>query len=160
MDRDALAELRAREELDRLRRGFWNWIGPNLRRAIDPGSGAAYNWRDVLAFGENVEPGEAEHILQAVEDSTLVRGSVFLLGRGALVSLADLPPGGATVSLLGRRHGKNVYRLSLRTRANESFDVAINVAEDMNFGEFKEAVAEVLAANAQRLVLERQQSGQ
>jgi long-subunit acyl-CoA synthetase (AMP-forming) len=145
---DSEIAARAREELDRLRRGFWNWIGPNLRLAIDPGSGEPYGWKDVLVFDENVAPGEAEHILQAVEDSTLVRGSVFLLGRGALISLADLPPGGAAVSLLGRRHGKNVYRLSLRTRASETFDVAINVAEDMNFGEFKEEVAWLLAAGA------------
>jgi len=145
---DSEIAARAREELDRLRRGFWNWIGPNLRLAVDPGSGASYGWKEALVFEENVAPGEAEHILQAVEDSTLVRGSVFLLGRGALISLADVPPRGATVSVLGRRHGKNVYRLSLRTRANETFDVAINVAEDMNFGEFKEEVAWLLAAGA------------
>ncbi len=145
---DTEIAARAREELDRLRRGFWNWIGPNQRRANDPGSGAAYGWSDVFVFDDNVAPGEAEHLLQAIEDSTLVRGSVFLLGRGALISLADLPPGGATVSLLGRQHGKNVYRLSLRTRANEAFDVAINVAEEMNFGEFKEEVAWLLAAGA------------
>jgi long-subunit acyl-CoA synthetase (AMP-forming) len=145
---DSEIAARAREELDRLRRGFWNWIGPNLRRAIDPGTGEAFGWSDVIAFDDNVAPGEAEHLLQAIEDSTLVRGSVFLLGRGALISLADLAPGAAAVSLLGRRHGKNVYRLSLRTRANEAFDVAINVAEEMNFGEFKEEVAWLLAAGA------------
>ncbi|HET8538515.1 MAG TPA: GNAT family N-acetyltransferase [Anaeromyxobacter sp.] len=145
---DSEIAARAREELDRLRRGFWNWIGPNLRLAIDPGSGEPYGWRDALVFDDNVAPGEAEHLLQAIEESTLVRGSVFLLGRGALISLADLPPRGAAVSLLGRRHGKNVYRLSLRTRANEAFDVAINLAEEMNFGEFKDEVAWLLAAGA------------
>ncbi len=145
---DSEIAARAREELDRLRKGFWNWIGPNLRRAIDPGSGAAYGWADVVTFDDSVAPAEGEHLLQAIEESTLVRGSVFLLGRGALISLADLPARGATVSLLGRRHGKNVYRLSLRTRANEAFDVAINVAEEMNFGEFKEEVAWLLAAGA------------
>jgi long-subunit acyl-CoA synthetase (AMP-forming) len=144
---DSEIAARAREELDRLRRGFWNWVGPNLRRAVDPGSGEAYGWKDVLVF-ENVAPGEAEHLLQAIEDSTLVRGSVFLLGRGALISLADLGPRAATVSLLGRRHGKNVYRLSLRTRANEAYDVAINMADEMNFGEFKDEVAWLLAAGA------------
>jgi long-subunit acyl-CoA synthetase (AMP-forming)/GNAT superfamily N-acetyltransferase len=146
---DSEVAARAREELDRLRRGFWNWVGPNLQRAVDPASGAAYGWADVLVFDhETVTPSESEHLLQAIEDSTLVRGSVFLLGRGALVSLADLPPGGASVSLLGRMHGKSVYRLSLHTRARETFDIAINVAEDMNFGEFKQEVAWLLAAGA------------
>ncbi len=139
---------RAGEELDRLRRGFWNWIGPNLRLAIDPKTGAEYGWKDVLVFDENVAPASAHHLLQALEDSTLVRGSVFLLGRGALVSLADIPPGGATVSLLGRQHGKGVYRLSIHTRSREVFDVAINVAEHMNFAELRHEVSWLLAAGA------------
>jgi long-subunit acyl-CoA synthetase (AMP-forming) len=145
---DSEIAARAREELDRLRRGFWNWIGPNLQQAIDSGTGAPYGWGDVLAFDASVTHAEAEHLLQAIEDSTLVRGSVFLLGRGALLSLADIPPGGAQVSLLGRQHGKSVYRLSIHTRAHEAFDLAINVAEDMNFGEFKQEVAWLLAAGA------------
>jgi long-subunit acyl-CoA synthetase (AMP-forming) len=139
---------RAGEELDRLRRGFWNRIGPNVRLAIDPGTGAEYGWKEAIVFDENVAPDAADHILQAIEDSTLVRGSVFLLGRGVLLSLADIPPGGAAVSLLGRQHGKSVYRLSLHTRAHETFDVAINVAEDMSFGEFRQEVSWLLAAGA------------
>ncbi len=145
---DPEVAARAHEELDRLRRGFWNWIGPNLRLAIDLDSGAEYGWSDVLAFDDSVAPGEAQHLLHAVEDSTLVRGSVFLLGRGVLISLADIPPRGAAVSLLGRLHGKNVYRLSIRTRTHDVFDVAINVAEEMNFLEFKEEVSWLLAAGA------------
>jgi long-subunit acyl-CoA synthetase (AMP-forming)/GNAT superfamily N-acetyltransferase len=139
---------RAGEELDRLRRGFWNRIGPNLRRAVDAESGVEYGWRDAIVFDENVSPDAAEHLLQAIEDSTLVRGSVFLLGRGVLLSLADIPRGGATVSLLGRQHGKSVYRLSLHTRARETFDVAINVAEDMTFADFRQEVSWLLASGA------------
>jgi long-subunit acyl-CoA synthetase (AMP-forming)/GNAT superfamily N-acetyltransferase len=145
---DAEIAARAREELDRLRRGFWNWVGPNVRLAIDPSTGAEYGWKDVLVFDPSVPPDIAEDLLQTFEDSTLVRGSVFLLGRGALLSLADIPPGGATVSLLGRQHGKSVYRLSIHTRSGEIFDVAINVAEDMNFAELRQEVAWLLAAGA------------
>ena len=145
---DAEIAARAGEELDRLRRGFSNWVGPNLRLAIDPQTGTEYGWRDVLAFDENVAPAPAHHLLQALEDSTIVRASVFLLGRGVLISLADIPPGGAAVSLLGRQHGKSVYRLSIHTRAREVFDVAINVAEDMNFAELRQEVSWLLAAGA------------
>jgi long-chain acyl-CoA synthetase len=145
---------RAREELDRLRRGFWNWIGPNLRRAVDPVTGAAYGWKEVLVFDPQVTAAEAQHLLVAIEESTLVRGSVYLLGGGALLSLADVPPRGASVTLLGRQHGKDVYRLSLHTRARETFDVAINMAEEMNFAEFKDEVAWLLAAGAKPPLVE------
>ena len=145
----------AREELDRLRRGFWNWIGPNLRRALDPETGRAYGWKDVLVFDAQITPAEAQHLLLAIEESTLVRGSAFLLGGGALLTLADVPPKGAQVTLLGRQHGKNVYRLSLHTRARDTFDVAINMAEEMNFGEFKDEVAWLLAAGAKPPLVEQ-----
>jgi long-subunit acyl-CoA synthetase (AMP-forming) len=145
---DSEIAARAGEELDRLRRGFSNWIGPNLRLAIDPQTGAEYGWKDVLVFDDNVPPAAAHHLLQALEDTTLVRASVFLLGRGVLLSLADIPPGGAAVSLLGRQHGKSVYRLSIHTRSREVFDVAINVADDMNFAELRQEVSWLLAAGA------------
>jgi long-subunit acyl-CoA synthetase (AMP-forming) len=139
---------RAGEELDRLRRGFSNWIGPNLRLAIDPQTGSEYGWKDVLVFDASVPPEGKTQLLQALGDATIVRASVFLLGRGVLLSLADIPPGGATVSLLGRQHGKSVYRLSIHTRAREVFDVAVNVAEDMNFAELRQEVNWLLAAGA------------
>jgi long-chain acyl-CoA synthetase len=145
---DSEIAARAGEEVDRLRRGFSNWIGPNLRLAIDPQTGAEYGWKDVIVFDDNVPPAAAHHLLQALEDTTLVRASVFLLGRGVLLSLADVPPGGAAVSLLGRQHGKSVYRLSIHTRGNEVFDVAINVADDMNFAELRQEVSWLLAAGA------------
>ncbi len=145
---DAEIAARAGEEFDRLRRGFSNWVGPNLRLAIDPKTGAEYGWRDVLAFDENVAPAPAHHLLQALEDTTIVRASVFLLGRGVLLSLADIPPGGANVSLLGRQHGKSVYRLSIHTRGREVFDVAVNVADDMNFAELRQEVNWLLASGA------------
>ncbi len=155
LHQDPEIAARAGEELDRLRRGFWNWIGPNLRLAIDPGSGTEYGWKDVLAFDENVPPASAQQLREAIEDSTLVRGSVYLLARGVLISLADIPPGGAKVSLLGRQHGKGVYRLSLHTRANEAFDVAINVAEQMKHAELRHEVSWLLAANATPPLLEQ-----
>jgi long-subunit acyl-CoA synthetase (AMP-forming)/predicted GNAT family acetyltransferase len=145
---DSEIAARAAEELDRLRRGFSNWIGPNLRLAIDPQTGAEYGWKDVLVFDENVPPAGAHHLLQALSDTTIVRASVFQLGRGVLLSLADIPPGGMAVSLLGRQHGKSVYRLSIHTRSREVFDVAINVADDMNFAELREEVSWLLAAGA------------
>jgi long-subunit acyl-CoA synthetase (AMP-forming) len=139
---------RAAEEMDRLRRGFSAWVGPNLRLAIDPQTGAEYGWKDVLVFEEDIPPEARQHLLQALEDNTIVRASVFLLGKGVLLSLGDIPPGGATVSLLGREHGKAVYRLSVHTRAREVFDVAVNVAEQMNYATLRQEVSWLLAAGA------------
>ena len=95
---------------------------PSTRRR-----GAEYGWKDVIGFEHGIGDRARELLLRAVVDTTLVRASCFLFGRGALLSLADIPPGGATVSQLGTGHGKSVYRLSIHTRARETFDVAINL---------------------------------
>jgi long-subunit acyl-CoA synthetase (AMP-forming) len=145
---DEEISARAGEENDRLRRGFVNWIGPNLRLAIDPDTGEEYGWKDVVAFDANVPDRARKLLLQAIGDTTLVRASVFLFGKGVLLSLADLPPGGATISHLGTQHGKSVYRLSLVTRAREGFDVAINVAETLSPYELREEIRWLLAAGA------------
>ena len=146
--RDERIAARAEEELDRLRRDFSAWIGPNVRRAIDPASGTEYGWKEVVAFDPSVPAAAGELLLHAMADTTLVRASVFLFGRGALVSLADLAEGGARVGLLGSQHGKSVYRLSLRTRARESFNIAINVAEELSPPALREEIRWLLAAGA------------
>jgi GNAT superfamily N-acetyltransferase len=139
---------RASEELDRLRRGFSHWIGPNLRLAIDADTGVEYGWREVMAFEHGIPEATQKLLLRAVADTTLVRASVFLFGGGALISLADLPPGGASVSHLGTRHGKSVYRLSLHTRSREIFDAAVNLVEDMHPAELREEITWLLACGA------------
>jgi long-subunit acyl-CoA synthetase (AMP-forming) len=139
---------RAGEELDRLRRGFSNWVGPNLRLAIDPATGSEYGWKEVVGFEHGIGDRARELLLKAVVDTTLMRASVFLFGRGALLSLADIPPGGATVSHLGTGHGKSVYRLSIHTRARETFDLAINLVSAMHPAELREEISWLLAAGA------------
>jgi len=145
---DAEIAARAAEELDRLRRGFANWVGPNLRLAIDPATGVEYGWRDVLAFDASVPADARLHILQALEDATIVRASIFLLANGVLLSLADLAPGSATVTLVGRHHGIAVYRLTLATRSRETFDLEVDSAEGMGFAELRREISWLLAAGA------------
>jgi long-subunit acyl-CoA synthetase (AMP-forming) len=139
---------RAQEEHDRLRRGFTNWIGPNLRLAIDPDNGEEYGWKEVVAFEHGIPGATRALFLRALADTTLVRASVFLFGEGALISLADLAPGGASVSHLGTRLGKSVYRLSLHTRSRETYDVAVNLVESMHPAELREEITWLLACGA------------
>ncbi|MEI7745647.1 MAG: GNAT family N-acetyltransferase, partial [Chloroflexota bacterium] len=145
---DALLAARASEEYDRHHRGFQHWLGPNLRLALDPATGEEYTWRDVVRFAEPIEARTADLLLRAIAECTLVRNSAFVLGRGALVSLADIPPGGATVTLLGRRLGKSVYRMSLTTRSRETYDFALNHAETVPPAELRDEVLWLLSSGA------------
>jgi long-subunit acyl-CoA synthetase (AMP-forming)/GNAT superfamily N-acetyltransferase len=146
---------RAREELDRVRRGFSNWIGPNLRRAIDPETGADYGWKDVVVCDPRIGERAREILLSAIAETTLVRASVFLFGRGSLLSLADLPLGGATLAPLDEGHGgKAVYRLSLETRSRDAYDLALNLSEERHPMELRDEMDWLLAAGSEPPIVE------
>lgn len=145
---DPLLAARAGEEYDRNRRGFQHWLGPNLRIAFDPATGEEYTWRDVVRFEGALPPRTVDLLLRAVSESTFVRSSAFVLGKGSLISLSDIPPGGATVTLLGRRLGKSVYRFSVTTRGRETFDFALNHAETMPPAELRDEVLWLLSSGA------------
>jgi long-subunit acyl-CoA synthetase (AMP-forming)/GNAT superfamily N-acetyltransferase len=145
---------RAREELDRVRRGFSHWIGPNLRRAIDPETGDEYGWKDVVVFDDTVDERAREILLRAIAETTLVRASVFLFGRGALLSLADLRPGAAAVTRLGGAGGKSVYRLSIETRARDEHELCINVSEQLHPMDLRDEMDWLLAAGGSPPVVE------
>lgn len=148
MQEDEEIAARAAEEVDRLRRGFSNWIGPNLRRAIDPETGEEYGWKDVVTFGPEIDASTRSILLNALGDVTLVRASVFLLSHGALVSLADIPPGGASIGTISRRRGRSVFRLTIQTRGRETHELAINLNDEMHPAELREDINWLLAAGA------------
>jgi GNAT superfamily N-acetyltransferase len=54
--------------------------------------------------------------------------------------LNDIPPGGLWVSLLGKEHGKAVYRVTIQTRYQGSFDIALNVNHEISFAEILDEI--------------------
>ncbi|HET8724006.1 MAG TPA: GNAT family N-acetyltransferase, partial [Anaeromyxobacteraceae bacterium] len=116
--------------------------------AIDPATGEEYTWRDAVRFEGSLPPRTTDLLHRALAESTLVRSSAFILGRGALIALSDIPPGGVAVTLLGRRLGKSVYRLSITTRSRETYDVALNHAETMPPAELRDEVLWLLSSGA------------
>ena len=143
---DEAIAARAGEQLDRLQLGFRVRIGANVRLAVDPDNGEEYGWRDVLVFDDEVPEEQRKLITKAITETTLVRESVFLFGKGALLSLSELPRRSMWVSLLGSKHGKSVYRLSIQTRDRGAFDVAMNVAETIPVAELREEIGWLMAA--------------
>lgn len=136
----------AGEQLDQLQLGFRVRIGTNVRRAVDPGTGEEYGWRDVVVFDDDVPAAHQDLILRATTDTTMIRESVFLFGKGVLLNLAEIPRRSLWVSHLGTKHGKSVYRLSIQTRARGSFDVALNLAESLPVAEMREEIRWLMSA--------------
>ena len=117
----------ARRALDELVRGFRGWLGPAARIAVDPETGQEYRWDQVVAFDDAVPPKDRERLLAAIKETALLREAVFLFSGGALPRLADIPPGGVWIRALETRNGKAVYRVTVQTRFQGAYDLAVNV---------------------------------
>ena len=113
--------------LDDLVRGFRGWLGPSARLAVDPETGQEYQWEQVVAFDDAVPARDRERLLGAIKETALLREAVFLFSGGATPRLADIPPGGVWIRALETRHGKAVYRVTVQTRFQGAYDLAVNV---------------------------------
>ena len=67
----------------------------------------------------------------AVENTPLIRESIFLFSRSVLVSLSDIPRGGIQIKHLGTRSGKSVFRLRVKTRTRGFYDLVVNLAREL-----------------------------
>lgn len=113
--------------LDETVRGFRDWLGATTRVAVDPESGQEYRWEDVVAFDDGVPPGDRARLLDAIRGTAFLREAVFLFSGGAVPRLGDIPPGGIWIRPLGARHDKTVHRITVQTRFQGAYDLAVNV---------------------------------
>jgi long-subunit acyl-CoA synthetase (AMP-forming) len=136
-DRDGVRAEAARAA-ESLERGFRDWLGKAMRVAVDPETGHEYRWPDVVAFEDGIEEEDRTRLLGALRETMLLREAVFLFSGGTHVRLSDIPPGGVNIRLLGSRHGKCVYRVTVQTRFQGSYDFAVNLNHDLAKEQVKE----------------------
>ena len=126
--------------VDELVRGFRQWLGATARVAVDAESGQEYRWEDVVAYDDGVPPGDRERIIDALRTTAFLREAVFLFSGGALPRLGDIPAGGVWIRPLGARHGKAVYRITVQTRFQGSYDLAVNVNHERTPEQVREEI--------------------
>lgn len=126
--------------LDELVRGFRRWLGPTVQVAVDAETGQEYRWPDVVAFDDAVPPTDRERILSAIRGTAFLREAVFLFSGGAEPRLADIPPGGVWIRPLGARHDKSVYRITVQTRFQGSYELAVNVNQGRTAEQVREEI--------------------
>lgn len=119
-----------RQANTKMQEGFRRWLGSPTRIAVDPETGGEYRWEDVITFEDEMNEEDRHRVLGLIRGTNFVREAVFLF-TGRIIRLSDIPLGGMWVSLLGEKHGKAVYRLTVHTRLQGSYDIAINVNREL-----------------------------
>jgi len=130
----------ARRAAGELLAGFRDWLGRTAQIAVDPDRGKEYRWEDVVVFDDAVPAADRKRLLRAMKRTSFLREAVFLFSAGVSIRLSDIVTRGLRVRLLGRLHGKSVYRISVQTRFQGSFDVAVNVNHDLPSEQIQEEI--------------------
>lgn len=114
-----------------LRAGLRNWLGLNLKVAIDPETGEEYRWEDVLVFEQDIPDLEMQHLKRSLIQKPVIREAVFLFSGGVLVTLNNLLPGGVWISKLNTHSDRIIYRVAVQTRFQGSFDITLHVYKNI-----------------------------
>lgn len=133
-----------------LRNGFRNWLGPNQTVAVDMETGDEYLWEDVLTFEEDIDESDREKITDALISKPIIREAVFLFSKGKVVHLSNLLPGGVWVSHLRTLHNKSVYRVSIQTRFQGSFELVLNLNKEREEQSIKDEINLLILAGAKK----------
>jgi GNAT superfamily N-acetyltransferase len=133
-----------------LEAGFRAWLGAPRRIAVDPETGSEYRWEDVVAFADDIGVEARDRILRALKETPLLREAAFLFTGGSALRLDDILPGGVWVRSLGSAHGKSVYRLAVRARNRDVFDLALNVADTLDDDIAREEIDWLVVCGASR----------
>ncbi len=148
--RDPAVRARGSDALARLTQEFRRWLGGPMKVAVDPETYEEYGWPEVLRFDGSVPAEDRDPLFAALSTTCLLREAIFLLTGGQIVRLSDVPTGGITVSLLGDRHGRRVYRVGIETRDKGRFDVALNFAYAVEPEVMREEILWLIVAGDER----------
>jgi long-chain acyl-CoA synthetase len=124
--------LAARHGLDRMVDGFRSFLGQPSRIAVDPETGFEYRWEDVVTFADDVDEDSRETLMAAVKGTPMLREGVFLFSGGTMLRLSDILPSGVWIRLLGAAHGRSVFRIAVKTRSREQYDLAVNLSRNLD----------------------------
>lgn len=138
----------AKSCIKKLLTGFRHWIGPNQLVAVDPETALEYRWKDVITCEEGINPEDKKKIVTALEKSPVIREAAFLFTGRIKIRLEDIARKGVSISFLGARHGKTVYRITVQTRSFGSFDLAININNKLSRKEVEDEISWLLCASA------------
>jgi hypothetical protein len=114
---------------------------------VDSDTGSEYRWQDVITCEESIYFEDKKKILTALEKEPVIREAISVFTNSkTLIRLEDIAHKGIWVSFLGARHGKSVYRISVQTRRDGAFDLAINVNQSLSKEEIESEISWLIRA--------------
>ncbi len=144
----------AQEYRTKMRKGFRKWLGENENVAVDIETGEEYGWNDVLIFEEDFTDHEKSFLIKAISTTSIIREAVFLFSKGVIVRLSSILPRGIWISKIKEEEQVTLYRVSIQTRHQGSFDILFHKNKNRNVSDIKAEVNWLILAGSRFFVTE------
>ena len=125
--------------------GFRIWIGKSATLTVDPDTGEEYSWKEAIQFDESVSLKHQNHLQKAISNTSLIKESIFLFSENHIVGLNKIPKKGIWISHLDTQNGKSVFRLIIKTRSSESYNIVVNINENLKREFFDDEIKWLIA---------------
>ena len=111
--------------------GFRSWIGHSSPMTVDPETGTEYTWDDVIQFDDNVRNSQKVIIMKVINETSIIKESIFLFSKSYIIGLNDIPLNGIWITHIGTRNNKSVFRLLVRTRTFGTHNIILNLNDGL-----------------------------
>lgn len=144
----------AREYRTKMRKGFRKWLGYNETVAVDIETSEEYGWEDVLIFDEDIPDNEKKFLIQSISTTPILREAIFLFSKGNIVRLSNILPRGVWISRQKSDVEFIIYRVTIQTRHQGSFDILLHKNRNRNIDEILAEVNWLILAGSRYFVTE------
>ncbi len=125
---------------------------------FDIETGEEYGWEDVLIFEEGLSDNEKKYLVDSISKTPLIREAIFLFSKGNLVRLSNILARGVWISKKGDEENATIFRVSIQTRHQGSFDILLKKNKNRESTEIKDEVNWLILAGSRYFMAELQKS--
>ena len=144
----------AREYRTKMRKGFRKWLGQNETVAVDIETGEEYGWEDVLIFEEDITEEEKKFLINSISTTPIIREAIFLFSKGNIIRLSNILPRGVWISRQKLEEDSIIYRVTIQTRHQGSFDILLHKNKNRNLDEILSEVNWLILAGSRYFLTE------
>ncbi len=138
----------------KMRNGFRKWLGKNETVAVDIETGEEYGWEEVIIFEEGITNAEKLYLTKSISTTPILREAVFLFSKGNIVRLSNILPRGVWISKRTDDERATIFRVSIQTRHQGSFDILLHQNKQRAVAEIRAEVNWLILAGSRFFLAE------
>ncbi len=138
----------------KMRKGFRKWLGESEIVAVDIETEEEYGWSDVIIFEEDISEEAKQLLKDAISETAVLREAIFLFYKGITLRLSNILPGGIWISKHLEHPEFIIYRVSVQSRHEGSFDILLRINNTLDTTKTLEEINWLILSGSQHYLNE------